>query len=169
MTRWHRGEQTVAFLIGRGRLESFEASDPAGLAATLAARAARRLEATARAALANGDGDGAYAAAANWRLLIALASSIEALRFKILATAASATRLDMDTSGSSRPDTPRSTRPDGGNCQRAVPSASAAGRRGTGYSLVGGPHAVVITGPLKEHAEVEEFWSRVRSRPGIAA
>ena len=63
LTRWHRGEQTVAFLIGRGRLESFEASDPAGLAETLAGRASRRLEATARAALANGDADGAYAAA----------------------------------------------------------------------------------------------------------
>jgi uncharacterized protein (UPF0332 family) len=63
LTRWHRGEQTVAFLIGRGRLESFEASDPAELADTLAARAARRLEATARAALANGDAEGAYSAA----------------------------------------------------------------------------------------------------------
>ncbi len=36
---------------------------PAGLADTLAGRASRRLEATARAALANGDADGAYAAA----------------------------------------------------------------------------------------------------------
>ena len=63
MTRWHRGEQTVAFLISRGRLESFEASDPAVLADALAGRAARRLDATARAALANGDADGAYAAA----------------------------------------------------------------------------------------------------------
>ena len=63
MNRWHRGEQTVAFLIGRGRLESFDASDPAVLAETLAGRAARRLDATARAALANGDADGAYAAA----------------------------------------------------------------------------------------------------------
>ena len=63
MTRWHRGEQAVAFLIGRGRLESFEASDAAVLADALAGRAARRLEATARAALANGDADGAYAAA----------------------------------------------------------------------------------------------------------
>ena len=62
MTRWHRGEQTVAFLISRGRLESFEASDPAALADALAGRAARRLDSAARAALANGDADGAYAA-----------------------------------------------------------------------------------------------------------
>lgn len=61
MTRWHRGERTVAFLISR--MENSDASDPAGLADTLAVRAARRLEATARAALANGDADGAYAAA----------------------------------------------------------------------------------------------------------
>lgn len=59
MTRWHGGEQTVAFLISLGRLESFEANDPA----VLAGRAARRLDATARAAPANGDADGAYAAA----------------------------------------------------------------------------------------------------------
>jgi uncharacterized protein (UPF0332 family) len=63
MTRWHRGEQTVTNLIGRGRLERFEVSDPAGLADTLAGRAARRLEATAKAALANGDVEGAYSAA----------------------------------------------------------------------------------------------------------
>jgi uncharacterized protein (UPF0332 family) len=62
-TGWHRVEQIVTLLIGRGRMESFEASDPAGLADTLAGRAARRLEATARAALANGDAEGAYAAA----------------------------------------------------------------------------------------------------------
>ncbi len=63
LARWHGGEQTVAFLIGRGRLESFEASDPAALADTLAGRAAAAWRATARAALANGDADGAYAAA----------------------------------------------------------------------------------------------------------
>jgi hypothetical protein len=63
VTRWGAGDRTVAFLIGRGRLEGFEASDPAGLAGALIGRAARRLEATARAALANGDADGAYAAA----------------------------------------------------------------------------------------------------------
>src|SRR5260370_16623594 len=60
---WHRGEQTVQFLIDRGRLESFEASDLAALADALTGRASLRLEATARAALKNGDVDGAYAAA----------------------------------------------------------------------------------------------------------
>jgi len=50
-------------LIDRGRLESFEASDPAATADALVERAGRRLEATARAALTNGDADGAYAAA----------------------------------------------------------------------------------------------------------
>jgi aminopeptidase N len=63
VTRWPAGEQTVLFLISRGRLEGFAASDSAGLAQALAERAALRLEATARAALANGDADGAYAAA----------------------------------------------------------------------------------------------------------
>lgn len=63
VARWHRGEQTVQFLIDRGRLESFEASDLATLADALIGRALLRLEATARAALKNGDVDGAYAAA----------------------------------------------------------------------------------------------------------
>jgi hypothetical protein len=63
VTRWAKGERTVAFLIDRGRLESFEASDPAATAGALAERAGRRLEATARAGLASGDADGAYAAA----------------------------------------------------------------------------------------------------------
>jgi hypothetical protein len=63
VTRWAKGERTVAFLIDRGRLEPFEASDPASTASALVERAARRLDATARAALANGDADGAYAAA----------------------------------------------------------------------------------------------------------
>ena len=63
MTRWAKGERTVAFLVDRGRLEFFEASDPAATASALLERASRRLEATARAALANGDADGAYAAA----------------------------------------------------------------------------------------------------------
>lgn len=63
MTRWVKGERTVAFLIDRGRLESFEASDPEATAGALVERAGRRLDATARAALANGDADGAYAAA----------------------------------------------------------------------------------------------------------
>lgn len=63
MARWPRGKQTVQFLIDRGRLESFEASDLVGLADALMSRAALRLEATASAALKNGDVDGAYAAA----------------------------------------------------------------------------------------------------------
>jgi hypothetical protein len=63
VARWHRGEQTVQFLIDRGRLESFEASGLAELADALTGRAGLRLEATARAALKNGDVDGAYAAA----------------------------------------------------------------------------------------------------------
>jgi hypothetical protein len=63
VTRWDKGERTVTFLIDRGRLEHFEANDPAATASALAERATRRLEATARAALANGDADGAYAAA----------------------------------------------------------------------------------------------------------
>ncbi len=63
MTRWSKGERVVAFLVDRGRLEPFEASDPARTANALLERATRRVEATARAALANGDADGAYAAA----------------------------------------------------------------------------------------------------------
>lgn len=63
VARWDRGEQTVQFLIDRGRLESFEASDLAGLADAQIGRASLRLEATARAALKNRDVDGAYAAA----------------------------------------------------------------------------------------------------------
>jgi hypothetical protein len=57
------GEQTVRFLVGRGRLESFEASDLPALAEALLARASRRLEITARAALRLGDAEGSYAAA----------------------------------------------------------------------------------------------------------
>jgi len=63
VARWRSGERTVRFLIGRGRLEAFEASDLAVAAAAQVERATRRLEATARAALENGDLDGAYAAA----------------------------------------------------------------------------------------------------------
>jgi uncharacterized protein (UPF0332 family) len=63
VTRWGSGERTVRFLIDRGRLEAFEASDLAVSAAAQVERATRRLEATARAALENGDLDGAYAAA----------------------------------------------------------------------------------------------------------
>jgi len=61
--RWAKGERTVEFLVGRGRLEQFETTDPAALAEALLERASRRLEATAKAALTNGDADGAYAAA----------------------------------------------------------------------------------------------------------
>ena len=63
MTRWRTGERTVHFLISRGRLESFEAGDLALLADAQVARAARRVDATATAALRMGDVDGAYAAA----------------------------------------------------------------------------------------------------------
>jgi hypothetical protein len=63
VARWGKGERTVQFLVDRGRLESFEATDLAAVAAALIERAARRLEATATAALKLGDVDGAYAAA----------------------------------------------------------------------------------------------------------
>ena len=63
MARWRRGEQTIRYLIGRGRLESFESADLAGLAEAQIARAALRVEATATAALKMGDVDGAYVAA----------------------------------------------------------------------------------------------------------
>jgi len=63
VARWRRGEQTVRYLIGRGRLESFESADLAGLAEAQLARAALRGEATAAAALKMGDVEGAYVAA----------------------------------------------------------------------------------------------------------
>jgi hypothetical protein len=63
MTHWARGEQTVPYLVGQNRLESFEAKDLAALAEALAARAVLRVETTATAALAGGDVDGAYVAA----------------------------------------------------------------------------------------------------------
>ncbi len=63
MARWPKGEQTLQFLIDRGRLESFEASDLPAVAAAQIGRAALRLEATAVGALEKGDIDGAYAAA----------------------------------------------------------------------------------------------------------
>ncbi|HUK67332.1 MAG TPA: hypothetical protein VLW50_01025 [Streptosporangiaceae bacterium] len=49
MGRWQKGERTVQFLIGRGRLEPIEASDLGALAGALIERATRRAE-------ANGDG-----------------------------------------------------------------------------------------------------------------
>lgn len=58
-----RGGRTVAYLVERGRLESFTSEDFAVAAATLLQRAARRLETTARAALDGADVDGAYVAA----------------------------------------------------------------------------------------------------------
>lgn len=42
MAQWRKDERTVRFLLGRGRLESFEAGDLAGLAEAQLARAARR-------------------------------------------------------------------------------------------------------------------------------
>lgn len=63
MARWARGEQTVQFLVDRGRLESFEAGDLTALTEALITRAVRRVETTAAAALAGGDVDGAYVAA----------------------------------------------------------------------------------------------------------
>ena len=63
MARWAKGERTVQFLISRGRLESVEVDDLAASADALIARAALRVEATARAALRAGDVDGAYVAA----------------------------------------------------------------------------------------------------------
>jgi hypothetical protein len=63
MTRWRRGAEAVESLIGLGRLQRFEADGPAALADALLERADRRLTATAPAALANGDIEGACAAA----------------------------------------------------------------------------------------------------------
>jgi uncharacterized protein (UPF0332 family) len=63
VARWLKGEQTVMYLIDRGRLESFEASDLTALADAQIHRATLRLTATAISALENGDVDGAYAAA----------------------------------------------------------------------------------------------------------
>jgi hypothetical protein len=63
MVRWATGEQTVQYLVGSERLESFEAGDLAALADALVGRAALRVEVTATAALAGGDIDGAFVAA----------------------------------------------------------------------------------------------------------
>lgn len=63
VARWARGEQTVQFLLERGRLESFAASDLTALANAQVRRAVLRLEATAVSALEKGDIDGSYAAA----------------------------------------------------------------------------------------------------------
>jgi hypothetical protein len=61
--RWAIGERTVQFLVDRNRLESFEAEDLAPLTEVLVGRATLRVEATATAALAGGDVDGAFVAA----------------------------------------------------------------------------------------------------------
>ena len=63
VARWPKGEQTVQFLVDRGRLEAFESSDLTGLSTAQVHRATLRLNATAVGALENGDVDGAYAAA----------------------------------------------------------------------------------------------------------
>jgi uncharacterized protein (UPF0332 family) len=63
VARWNWGEQTVIYLIDRGRLESFEARDLTALADAQIHRATLRLNATAVSALENGDVDGCYAAA----------------------------------------------------------------------------------------------------------
>ena len=63
MARWLKGEQTVRYLMDRGRLESLEASDLTALADAQIRRATLRLNATSVSALEKGDVDGAYAAA----------------------------------------------------------------------------------------------------------
>ena len=54
VARWLRGEQTVSYLMDRGRLESFEASDLPALADAQIRRAMLRLNATAASALEKG-------------------------------------------------------------------------------------------------------------------
>jgi hypothetical protein len=51
VARWLKGEQTVMYMIDRGRLESFEASDLTALADAQIRRATLRLTATAISAL----------------------------------------------------------------------------------------------------------------------
>ncbi|HEY4461997.1 MAG TPA: hypothetical protein VGN41_04950 [Streptosporangiaceae bacterium] len=63
MARWVKGERTVEYLVGRGRLESFDADNLAVLADALISRSERRVQTTATAALAGEDIDGAYVAA----------------------------------------------------------------------------------------------------------
>jgi hypothetical protein len=63
MARWEPGQQTVEYLIGKNRLESFESRDLGILADALVTRALRRVDTTAAAALGGGDIDGAYVAA----------------------------------------------------------------------------------------------------------
>ena len=56
MARWVKGERAVQFLVDRNRLESFAGGDLAALAEALIGRAVLRVETTAAAALAGGDG-----------------------------------------------------------------------------------------------------------------
>jgi hypothetical protein len=63
VARWLKGEQTVKYLMDRGRLESLDASDLTALADAQIRRATLRLNATSVSALEKGDVDGAYAAA----------------------------------------------------------------------------------------------------------
>lgn len=65
MARWPNGVRTVQFLVDRGRLGAFVSSDLTGLVTAQVHRATLRLNATAVAALENGDVDGAYAAASD--------------------------------------------------------------------------------------------------------
>jgi FAD/FMN-containing dehydrogenase len=55
MSRWRRGEQTVLYLVDKGRLENFESTDLGEVAAALLQRAARRVQTTAEAALRGGE------------------------------------------------------------------------------------------------------------------
>lgn len=63
MARWEKGERTVRYLIGKGRLENIEAEDLDDQAEALLERASLRVGTTATAALEGGDVDGAYVAA----------------------------------------------------------------------------------------------------------
>ena len=62
MARWSPGEQTINFLLQRGRLEPISVADVTSAAATALDRASRRLR-TATAGLQGGDLEGAFAAA----------------------------------------------------------------------------------------------------------
>lgn len=63
VARWEKGQRTVEYLAGKGRLETFESDDLGALADAQVARAALRVEVTAAAALKGGDLGGAFVAA----------------------------------------------------------------------------------------------------------
>lgn len=63
MARWESGARTVDYLLGKGRLESFQAKDLRSLTEAVLARAVLRVQTTASAALKGGDVDGAFVAA----------------------------------------------------------------------------------------------------------